>query len=134
MNLKKEFFSNPQVQPETLGTTEADKAFLENLDRFILAELQNASLSVDYLAAHMGMGRSLFFQKIKNLSGMTPNDYLRTYRLKRAAFLLSHGNLRINEICYEVGFSSPSYFAKRFCQQFGMSPSDYQKKIMNENL
>lgn len=134
MNLKKEFFSNPQVQPETLGTTEADKAFLENLDRFILAELQNASLSVDDLAAHMGMGRSLFFQKIKNLSGMTPNDYLRTYRLKRAAFLLSHGNLRINEICYEVGFSSPSYFAKRFCQQFGMSPSDYQKKIMNENL
>lgn len=137
MNLKKEFFSNPLVQPEILGTTETDKSFLEKLDRFILAELQNASLSVDDLAAHMGMGRSLFFQKIKDLSGVTPNDYLRTYRLKRAASMLSHGNLRINEICYEVGFSSPSYFAKRFCQQFGMSPSEYQKKMMrkiNENL
>lgn len=91
----------------------------------------------DDLAAHMGMERSLFFQKIKNFSGMTPDDYLRTYRLKRAASMLSHGNLRINEICYEVGFSSPSYFAKRFCQQFGMSPSEYQKKMMrkiNENL
>lgn len=95
-----------------------------------MTELQNSSLSVEDMAAHVGMGRSLFFQKIKQLSGMTPNDYLRTYRLKRAAFLLSEGRLRINEICYEVGFSSPSYFAKRFSQQFGVSPSDYQKKYM----
>lgn len=64
---------------------------------------------------------------------MTPNDYLRTYRLKCAASLLADGRLRISEICYEVGFSSPSYFAKRFCQQFGVSPSDYQKR-MQANL
>lgn len=134
MSLKKEFFSNPQAQPDSLGTTETDKVFLDKLDQFILSELQNAALSVDDLAHHMGMGRSLFFQKIKHLSGMTPNDYLRTYRLKRAAFLLTHGKLRINEICYEVGFSSPSYFAKRFSQQFGLSPSDYQKKEMNETF
>lgn len=112
-------------------------AFWGETGLFYSCRTVNASLSVDDLAAHMGMGRSLFFQKIKDLSGVTPNDYLRTYRLKRAASMLSHGNLRINEICYEVGFSSPSYFAKRFCQQFGMSPSEYQKKMMrkiNENL
>lgn len=130
MNLKKEFCHNPEITAETLCSNQTDKVFLDQLDRFIMTELQNSSLSVEDMAAHVGMGRSLFFQKIKQLSGMTPNDYLRTYRLKRAAFLLSEGRLRINEICYEVGFSSPSYFAKRFSQQFGVSPSDYQKKYM----
>lgn len=133
MNLKKEFFHNPEVHAETLCANHTDRDFLERLDQFIAGELQNSSLSVEDMAAHIGMGRSIFFQKIKELTGMTPNDYLRTYRLKCAASLLADGRLRISEICYEVGFSSPSYFAKRFCQQFGVSPSDYQKR-MQANL
>ena len=60
---------------------------------------------------------------------MTPNDYLRLERLKKAAQLLQEGKYRINEICYMVGFSSPSYFAKCFQKQFGVLPKDLMEKF-----
>jgi transcriptional regulator GlxA family with amidase domain len=55
---------------------------------------------------------------------MTPNDYMRVERLKRAAALLKTGRYKINEVCYMVGFNTPSYFAKCFQRQYGMLPKD----------
>ena len=75
------------------------------------------------------MSRSSFYRKIKGALDMTPNDYLRLERLKKAAQLLQEGKYRINEICYMVGFSSPSYFAKCFQKQFGVLPKDLMEKF-----
>ena len=57
--------------------------------------------------------------------GLTPNDYIRLERLKKAAILLKEGECKINEVCYMVGFNTPSYFTKCFQKQFGILPKDF---------
>ena len=76
-------------------------------------------------AARMKLGRTLFYKKVRGLTGYTPNDYLRLFRLKKAAELLSEGNYNVSEISYKVGISDPLYFSRCFKQQFGVSPSVY---------
>jgi AraC-like DNA-binding protein len=71
------------------------------------------------------MSSSNLQRKIKGISGMSPNDYIRVFKLKKAAKLIMEEEYRINEICYLVGFNSPSYFAKCFQKQFGKLPSEF---------
>ena len=99
-----------------------DKEFIERLDTEIQKNLQEPTFSIDTLAEIMCMSRSNFYRKIKGISGMSPNDYLKTIRLKMAAELLLQQEYRINEICYMTGFNSASYFAKCFQKQFGVLP------------
>ena len=65
------------------------------------------------------------YRKIKGVLDLSPNEYLRLERLKKAAQLLKEGENRVNEICYMVGFNSPSYFAKCFQKQFGVLPKEF---------
>lgn len=74
------------------------------------------------------MGRATFYRKIKGIFDMSPNDYLRLERLKVAADLLKNGSMQISEVCYMVGFTSPSYFTKCFTRQFGETPKHFMKK------
>ena len=130
--MRKKFYSEPEATTEVLCTNDTDKAFLEKFDELISQRLENCNLSVDEFASEMALGRSVFYQKVKGVTGLTPNDYIRTFRLKKAATLFQNGETRISEVCYRVGFSSPSYFTKRFTMQFGISPSDYLKKLGRE--
>ena len=82
-------------------------------------------ISMEDMAEMLNMSRSNFYRKIKGVLDLTPNEYLRIERLKRAAQLLKDGENRVNEICYMVGFNSPSYFSKCFLKQFGVLPKDF---------
>lgn len=128
------FRTEPTLTAAELCHSLPDRQFTEALDRCIEQRLSDSELTVDELASELAMGRTLFYQKVKGISGLTPNDYLRTYRLKKAAILFQQGETRVNEVSYRVGFSSPSYFAKRFSARFGMSPSDYLRTIEENNL
>lgn len=66
---------------------------------------------------------------MRAVTGQTPIDYVRLMRLKKAAKLFNKGEMRINEVCYMVGFNSPSYFAKCFAQQFGEIPTAYVRHL-----
>ena len=66
------------------------------------------------------MSRSSLNRKIKGILDLTPNDYIRLERLKKAAQLLQEGECKINEVCYMTGFNTPSYFTKCFQKQFGV--------------
>lgn len=125
--LRNRFFKDPKTKAETLCTNATDKLFISKINKYISSHLSEQNIEVDTLAQEMGLGRTIFYQKVKQVTGLTPNDYVRTYRLKKAISLMESGETRINEICYSVGFSSPSYFSKRFIMQFGCSPSDYIK-------
>ena len=81
--------------------------------------------NVEALAAAMNMSRSSLHRKIKALTDLSSLDFIRIIRLKHAAELLQEGELRINEICDRVGFQSPSYFAKVFQKQFGVTPTEF---------
>ena len=77
------------------------------------------------MASMLNMSRSSLNRKIRGLLELTPNDYIRLERLKRAAQLVREGECKINEVCYTVGFNTPSYFARCFQKQFGMLPKDF---------
>lgn len=81
---------------------------------------------MENIAEQFNMSRASFYRKIKGVLDLTPNEYIRVERLKRAAQLLKENEYKVNEVCYMVGFSSPSYFSKCFQQQFGVLPKDFE--------
>lgn len=105
--------------------SQKDCEFIARIQGVVADQLSDENFSIDILAEMMHMSRSNFYRKIKALSGMAPNDYLKTLRLNRAAELIKQGE-RISEVCERVGFTSSSYFAKCFKTQFGVLPRDYR--------
>lgn len=107
-----------------LSMSQKDCEFVAKIQAIISEQLADENFSIDTLAEQMNMSRSNFYRKIKALSGMSPNDYLKTLRMNRAAELIKNGT-RISEVAVQVGFTSSSYFAKCFKAQYGVLPKDY---------
>ena len=91
-------------------------------------KMGDSGLNVEDLGKDMGLSRVQLYRKIKSLTNYSPNELLRIARLKKAASLLASSDMTVAEIGYEVGFSSPSYFAKCYKEQFGESPTDFLKR------
>ncbi len=123
--LRRDFAKSPFVAVNTMALTKADEEFIKKLNEIILSNLSNQEFSMDDIAESLNMSRSSFYRKMKGVLDLTPNEYLRIERLKRAAQLLKEGGIRINEVCYMVGFNSSSYFSKCFLKQFGVLPKDF---------
>jgi len=119
------FATSPLVPITDIAVTQKDKDFVERLNAAIESHLQDINFSIDTLSEILFMSRSNFYRKIKSISGMSPNDYLKMIRLKKAAELLLKQEYRINEVYEQVGFSSSSYFAKCFKEQFSILPRDF---------
>ena len=106
-----------------------DEDFLNLLEKTVLDNLSNADFSSADLEAAMAMSRSSLVRRMKALLDTTPNEYLKQKRLIIAAKMLEENNVRVNEICYAVGFKYPSYFTKCFKEVYGLLPADYRKKL-----
>ena len=107
---------------------DADQRFLTKLTALLEENISNGDLSVDDVARLMGMSRSVYFKKIKALTGIGPNDYFKSLRLQRAAELLDAGELSITEISYRIGITDSHYFSKCFKQKFGVTPTEYRNR------
>jgi AraC-like DNA-binding protein len=90
--------------------------------------MSDGNLTLDTLAQMMNMGRTKFFGKVKELTGLSPNKYLLNARMQRAADLLADGELTVAEVCYKVGIQDPSYFNKLFKSAYGVPPSKYKRE------
>jgi DNA-binding response OmpR family regulator/anti-sigma regulatory factor (Ser/Thr protein kinase) len=108
-------------------TDEADQRFREKMETIVAQRLGDADFNVDTLASLLKMGRTKFYGKMKEFTGMSPNSYLQNERLKRAAELLIEGDLNVTEVSYKVGFQSPTYFYKCFKEKYGVPPSKFGK-------
>lgn len=126
--MKGSFRNEPMVSSAAVASSRLDKAFLEKVTGIIEGRMTDSDFTVDVLAQEIGISRTGLFTKLKAVSGMTPNDFIRIVRLKKAAVLLSQGEMQVSEVCYQIGFSSPSYFAKCFQAQFGVSPTEFKRK------
>lgn len=115
----------PVSQIRSMVQSRRDGEFLDACRNVIVTNMSNSNLSVDFLAAEMGLSRTAIFKKLKALTGMTPNDFMKTIRLDEACRMLVEGKYSITEIGFVTGFSSSSYFAKCFVKQFGVLPSEY---------
>lgn len=125
--LRGSFKTIPTISAVSVASNKLDKIFIDRVSDIIDARITDSDFTVDVLAFEAGISRTGLFTKIKAITGMTPNDYIRIIRLKKAAHLLSTQDLQINEVCYQIGFSSPSYFAKCFQAQFGISPIEFKR-------
>ena len=113
--------------PPEIIVEERDKRLLEVMNVWLANHISDPLLSVDSMAEAMGYRRSVFFRKVKSLTGQTPADYIRTLRMNMAAEMLRSETITVAEVCYKVGISDPHYFTKVFKQQFGISPKKYQQ-------
>ena len=115
------------IAPPEIIVEERDRHLLDVMNTWLYDHLSSPTLSVDELADAMGYRRSVFFKKVKALTGQTPADYIRTLRMQRAAELLRDETITVAQVCYKVGINDPHYFAKMFKQQYGISPKKYQQ-------
>ena len=104
------------------------ESFRARMESIVAEHLGDAAFTAEAWAEQMGLRRTAFYRRTKDVTGMTPNEFLRTARLKRAAELLLEGHLSVSEVAYRVGFDDLSYFSKSFKAYFGMSPSVFQKE------
>jgi ligand-binding sensor domain-containing protein/DNA-binding response OmpR family regulator len=127
--IRKRFANDPGFFTVHISENEADQEFLNKLNTIIDRNIDNSQFSVDEFALAMKLGRTLFYKKIKGLTGYSPNEYIRLVRVKKASELLNTGDYTIAEVAYKVGINDPFYFSKCFKAQFGVPPSVHLKKV-----
>ena len=115
------------LNPKEISVTSADELFLEKVLQIIETQMANPDYKVDQFANDLAVSRPLLFTKLKALTGQTPNNFIKSMRLKRAAQLLKSQKLSIAETAYNAGFRDVKYFSKCFKEQFVMSPTDYKQ-------
>ena len=125
--MRKSFAHSPFVEANSMAMSKADEDFLKSLNNVVETNVQDSDFGPDEMAQALCMSRSSLNRKIKGLLDMSPNDYIRLERLKKAALLLKDGKYKVNEVCYMTGFNTPSYFTKCFLKQFGKLPKDFVK-------
>ena len=114
-----------QSRPGSVGTRK-DQYFLGELDKVLNSNYANRSFDLSRMATEMGIGERQLQRKLKALTGHTPSNQLRAYRLQQSLEQLREG-IPIGEVAKAVGFSSQSYFASCFKAQFGTTPKQFQQ-------
>ena len=114
-----------ELEEIDLTIPDKDNQFLILIEQIMENHLTNPEFSVDEFAQMTNTGRTLFFKKIKYLTGYSPNEFIRYRRMKKAAELLKTYKHNVSEVSYMVGINDPFYFSKCFKAQFGCSPSRY---------
>lgn len=112
--------------PERIEAVSYDEKVLANVTHLIEEHISDSELNVNALCGWADLNNKQLYRKIKQLTGMTPVDYIKSIRMKKAAMLLKQQKFTVAEVMYMVGFSNHSYFSKCFQQEFGLTPKQYQ--------
>ncbi len=126
VKLEKQHFD---IAPGEIGVTSLDEKFIKKAAGFVEKNIANTELSVEMFSREMGVSRGHLYNKIVALTGKTPTEFIRIMRLKRGAQLLGKSQLNVGEVAFKVGFNDPKYFSRYFKEEFGVSPSEYVKRI-----
>ena len=116
-----------RLEPQKSNKEEPNDAFLMRLMTVMEKQMDNNALTVDELVDEVGMGRTVFFNRLKGLTGLSPVEFIREMRIKRAAQLLEHGGYNVTEVTYMVGMNDSRYFSKCFKATYGMTPTEYKR-------
>lgn len=125
IKLIERFKNDAFVSVSEVTHTESDKLFIEKLTAIIKNNISDPDLDVTFLIREMGISRSLMHLKLKSLVDCSATEFVRSIRLREAVKLISNGKFNISEAAYETGFSSPTYFTRRFKEYYGKSPREY---------
>ena len=130
--LARKFARDKDIIPSNINISEIDQGFIEKIAKYIENNIDDPDLNGEKLSLEMEMSKGTLYKKLKALTGMTVNIYIRTIRLKIAAKLLKSGIYNISEVAYSTGFNNPKYFSTCFRELFSMSPKEYMIKSKKE--
>jgi transcriptional regulator GlxA family with amidase domain len=123
--LRQRFRGAVVLRPSEMAVSSVDKVFLKKLLSAVEQHIGEEDFSVEALGREVGMSRSQIHRKVSALTNQSPTLLIRSIRLRRAADLLTQDAGSVSEIAYRVGFSTPTYFARCFREEFGCTPKEY---------
>lgn len=123
---RKLFHKTIEIMPGSITTTTLDEELIKNALQAIEKNMDNSAYSVDELASELALSRRQLSRKFQSVIGLSPSEFIRSVRLKRAAQLLIDSQYNISEIAYMVGFSTIKYFNQNFKEEFGTTPTQYR--------
>ena len=126
-----------QLAPSTPQVTHFDDDFIRNILQSVEENIQNSEFKIDDLAEAMSLSRTVFYRKVKSLMGVSPVDFVKTMRIKRAVQLLEQDEFTVSEVGYMSGFTTPQYFSRVFKEAMGCTPKEYRlkhKTIVEQNV
>ena len=127
--IKERYQKDHHVEVKDLAHSAKDKAFIEELINIIENNLSKPELDIEFVCTQIGMSRTKLYNKIKNITGQSIGDFIRTIRLRKAAALMSDSDLSLTDIMYSVGIQTQSYFSKAFKTEFGKTPTQFLKDL-----
>ena len=116
------------LSPEPVVASSREEVFLRRVKEVLEKHMADAQFGTVSFAHEMGMSQTCLYRKLITITGCSPNDYIRQYRLGRAADLLRQRVGNVSEVAYQVGFNSLSYFAKCFREQYKTTPKDFTRQ------
>lgn len=125
--LKQRFSDETESDVTSLAHSQLDIDLISQIKEIIEANLGSNDLTPAFLSSELALSSSKLYRKITELTDMSPNEFIRTIRLKKAASLLKTKNYNVSEVANTVGFNDPLYFSRRFKKQFGCAPSELIK-------
>ena len=122
--------SDVRIDNELVKSLKPDEEkFIYELMEITDKNWNHVDFRVDDFSEQIGMSKSRFYRKTTSLTGHSPNEFIREFRLKKALKLIEKHKGNISEIAFESGFSNPSYFTQCFHKRFGLLPSEYETYI-----
>lgn len=118
-------YQEPEEEESTDGLSARDIVFLRELNICVEKNFSDPDFGVEELATQLNISRSSLNRKMRDILNTTANNYIRDKKIEKAEELLRTSTMQINEICYKVGFTTPSYFIKCFRKKYDMSPNEY---------
>lgn len=119
---------NSYLEPSPIQITSLDKQFMDKVKEVVEKHIEDCEFSIDQFAQETNMGRTTFYQKLKNITGLSPIEFLQTMRIKRAIQLIDTKEYNISTIAYMCGFNDAKYFGKCFKKHIGVTPSEYSNQ------
>jgi len=129
---RKKYIEKSVTVNESNLLSDLNKNFMGKIVKHIEDNITNEEFNIDDLAYEMAMSRSVFFKKVKSLTGQNPKDFIRDIKMNKAADLLRDQKYSISEIAYLIGFPNAKYFSTAFKKYYGISPTTFIEKEKRE--
>lgn len=129
----REFKKQFVFEPQTMSITSIDEDFLKNAVNCVHEHMEDPEFDQQLFADALGTSKSTLYKKLKSLTGLNSSSFIRSIRLKTACKIIEEKKkIRISELAYAVGFNDPKYFSSCFKKEYGLKPSEYLDKILEE--
>ena len=132
--LREKFNTSKNIVPSEVTFSSIDEELLQKAIAVVEKNIGNEFFDIPLFCEELGVSRTMLFSKIKAWTEMTPNEFIQSMRMKRAAQLLEQNKLSVSQICYKVGYKNPKYFSRSFQKHFKLTPSQYLEKFKNDLL